>query len=408
MTKKIITIILILIPAFVLIGYKIALDKGFIKSSGKAALSEQTNLANKPVGSYIPSWETAESSAPTNDCTFKTGINYTYYAETGPLWEKNNKFGLYIYAEESRMFEIAQQLVNSNGGEWGYVLIPYNVKDTDYEKWKRVFDQLNNKKLIPIIQLWDVNTGDYKKQTKNAAEFLNNFMWPIKYRYVSVYNEMNDSKFWYGSVNPEEYAKILDYSIKIFKDENEDYFMLNGAFNITASTDDLHMDAFEYMKKMNMKIPGIFEKLDGWASHPYPQPNFSGNVDVEGRWGIRAYEEELKYLKEELGVEKDLPVFITETGWAHAEGSVFNFGYLPVKQVAENLKKAYQDYWLKDSRVRAVTPFTIKYNPPFDHFSWVNSDYVPYLHFEVIKSLNKVRGEPPYLQTEVYNATECE
>lgn len=396
--KKIIVIVLIIVPAVVLVGYKVLMDRGVFNPSGKPVTGIQ-NYQNDKV---------SESSVSAKDCASRTNINYTYYLQTDKFWKKNNKFGLYIYAEESRMFEIAQKLVNSNGGEWGYVLIPYNVKDTDYEKWARAFEQLKNKKLIPIIQLWDVNTSDYKKQTQKASKFLNGFVWPIKYRYVSVYNETNDSKFWYGSVDPEEYAKILEYTINTFKKENEDFFMLNGAFNVTAFSDDLHMDAFTYMEKMNHKVPGIFEKLDGWASHPYPQPNFSGDPNISGRWGIRAYEEELKFLKENLGVKKDLPVFITETGWAHAEGAVYNPSYLPVKEVAENLKTAYEDYWLKDERVRAITPFTIKYNPPFDHFSWVNQDNVPYLHYEVIKSLPKVKGEPPYLQQEVFNEEGCE
>lgn len=366
-----------------------------------------TEIAPSNIAEDATSVEVPGNIQSNSNCEQKSSIEYSYYVDTKPLWEKNNKFGLYIYAEEEDMFEIAQKLVNSNGGEWGYVLIPFNVRDSDSSKWSRVFTQLNNKKLIPIIQLWDVNVNDYKKQTKKAADFLNSFVWPIKYKYISVYNEVNDSKFWGGSVNPEEYAKILDYTIDTFKDENEDFFIMNGAFNITAPTDELHMDAFEYMKRMNDKVPGIFNELDGWASHPYPQPNFSGNVDTGGRWGIRAYEAELAYLKNELNLDKDLPVFITETGWAHAEGAVYNLSYPSVKEVSENFKRAYRDYWLKDERVRAVTPFTIRYNPPFDHFSWVSEDNIPYLHYEEVRSIKKVKGEPPYLKSEVFDADAC-
>ncbi|MFH1648657.1 MAG: hypothetical protein ABIA11_02945, partial [Patescibacteria group bacterium] len=62
------------------------------------------------------------------ECLNTQEIEYLYYAHTDPLWEPNNKFGIYLYAEVKQFFEIAQKLVNSNGGEWGYVLIPYNVK----------------------------------------------------------------------------------------------------------------------------------------------------------------------------------------------------------------------------------------------------------------------------------------
>ena len=339
-------------------------------------------------------------------CTVIQNIEYSYYSNDDPLWKSNNKFGLYIYAEEKDFFEIAQKLVNSNGGEWGYVLIPYNVKDYDEGKWGRVFDQLIKKKMIPVIQLWNFDVSDYQKDTRRAAEFLNKFVWPIKYRYISVYNEPNDDKFWSDRADATEYAKVLDYTIKTFKEVNSDFFMLNGALNTSSPNDDQNIDAFDFMKQMDDSVSGIFDKLDGWASHPYPQPNFSGNPYNTGRWSIRAYEDELKFLKEGLGVEKDLPVFITETGWAHAEGETYNSSYPSVEKVAEFYKIAFEEVWLKDDRVRAVMPFTIRYDPPFDHFSWINKDKVPYLHYEEIKKIEKIKGEPPVLLTgdvDIYN-----
>lgn len=342
------------------------------------------------------------------ECENIQEIEYLYYLDTDPLWEPNNKFGIYVYAEVARFFEVAQDLVNSNGGEWGYVLIPYSVQDQDYDKWSRVFEQLRNKKLIPIIQLWNVDVNNYVDETREAAEFLNRFIWPIKYRYISVYNEPNSSDFWYDKIDPAEYARILDYSITIFKQKNEDFYILNGALNVSAPTDSSYMNPFTFMRLMNDAEPGIFERLDGWASHSYPQPNFSGNPTDTGTWSIRAYDEELIFLKDELNVKKDLPVFITETGWAHAEGVVYNPSYLPVETVGAYFKQAYEDVWLKDNRVRAVMPFTIRYDPPFDHFSWINSDYVPYYHYETIKKMEKVKGEPPELARETIVINSCD
>jgi len=341
-------------------------------------------------------------------CETSDSVEYMYYEDKSATWEKNNKFGLYIYAERKDYFEIAQKLVNSNGGDWGYVLIPYNVKDRDADKWGRVFDQVNNKHLIPVIQLWDVDLEDYKKQTKEAAEFLNEFVWPIKYRYISVYNEMNDAKFWYGKVDPKEYAKVLNYTIDSFKEQNGNFFIMNGAFNVSAETNSSHLDSFEYMRLMNEEIPGIFEKLDGWASHPYPQPNFSGNPYSYGRWGVRAYSDELAYLKNSLGLQKELPVFITETGWAHAEGKDYNSGFLPADTVADLYKIAFEEIWLKDFRVRAIMPFTIRYDAPFDHFSWINEDNIPYKQYDVVKDIKKTKGEPPKLVTKSVGYNNCE
>jgi hypothetical protein len=366
------------------------------------------NGREKHVRTGIPQEQSQTSaSAKTEVCTQKNVLEFYYYAHDYPLWEPNNKYGMYIYPENESFFELAQKLVNSSGGDWGYVLIPYNMADRDYDKWNRVFEQLRNKHLIPIIQLWDVDLDKYKKQTQEAANFLNSFLWPIKYRYISVYNEPNDSSFWYGKTDPAQYAKVLNYSIDIFKGENPDYFMINGALNTSAPSDGKHIDALEFMYQMNQEVPGIFDKLDGWASHPYPQPNFSGSPTARGRWSIRAYEDELEYLVSSLGVKKTLPVFITETGWAHAEGENYNGSYPSVETVSEYFKTAYKDVWLPDDRVRAVIPFTIWYQPPFDHFSWINRDRVPYLHYEVIKKLNKIKGNPPVIKSDEYVVSGC-
>lgn len=356
--------------------------------------------------SYVRKYTSKMFETKPEPCVIED-VNYAYYDGSDPLWKENNKFGLYIYAESGDYFEFAQNLVNSNGGEWGYVLIPYNVKDRDLAKWTKVFEKLANKKLIPIIQLHDVDPEKYKEQTRKAADFLDNFLWPIRYRYISVYNEPNDSKFWYGRVDPAEYATILNYTIDTFKQVNSDYFMLNAGFNSSAASNGAHLDSLVYMKLMNDEVPGIFEKLDGWASHSYPQPNFSASPYNYGRWSIRAYESELSYLKNSLGVSKDLPVFITETGWAHAEGKDFESSYLSQDQVAENFKIAYQEVWLKDDRVRAVTPFTIKYDPPFDHFSWLTKDKVPYPQYDAIKKLSKIKGDPPILKTKTVKISKC-
>ncbi len=334
-----------------------------------------------------------------NLCKYDDQLKYQNYSQYGPTWEPNNKFGIYVYAENSDYFELAQKLVNSHGGEWGYVLIPYNVKDRDKSKWGRVFDQLHAKKLIPVLQLWDLDYDHYEEQTRDAAEFLSKFIWPIRYRYVAVYNEPNSANFWYGRIAPDEYAKILDFTIQTFKEKNPDFYMINAGFNTSAANDKENMDAFDYMKEMDKAVPGIFEKLDGWASHSYPQPNFSANPHNTGRWSISAYDTELTFLKKILNVDKDLPVFITETGWAHAEGTVYEHSFLPVDTVAEYYKQAYEDIWLKDNRVRAVMPFTIWYTEPYDHFSWVTEDKVPYKHYNEVKSLKKVKGHPPTLKS---------
>lgn len=395
-SKKIYILILIFLISFILLGGT------FLYFQGKNVLvSSTTGQTYNPV----PIVETFEEEICEN---YKT-IDFAFYDNKPELFEPNNKFGLYIYAERQDFFEIASKIVNSSGGEWGYVLIPYNVKDRDFKRWSRVFDDLTRLKLIPVIQLWDVTLDKYKSETIGSAKFLDRFDWPTKYRYISVYNEPNDKNFWYGKVDPEGYAEILDFTIDTFRKQNKDFRIMNGAFNVSASTNSVSLDSFEYKKRMNKKVPGIFNKLDAWASHSYPQPNFSGDPLDTGRWSIRAYEKELEFLRQELGVTKELPVFITETGWAHMEGVNDDLSFLPADKVAENFKIAFEKVWLLDKRVRAVMPFTIKYNPPFDHFSWIKEDYKTfYPQAETIKNMPKIKGEAPMLIKGSYKVLDCE
>jgi len=310
---------------------------------------------------------------------------------------KNNKFGIYTYMEVDEFLDLANKLVNSNGGEWGYVLVPYNVKDYRDDRWQRYFTRLNNLKLIPIIQLWDLDKNNADSEINDSANFLNTLPWPTKNRYISVFNEVNDSKFWHNQLNPEYYAKILDQTISTYKNVNENFFMLNGAFNASARNTLTTMDEEEFLIRMEKKVPGVLSKLDGWASHSYPQPNFTGSPLATGRNSIKAYDWELSMLKKRFGVNT-LPVFITETGWPHMEAETYRHDYLPITQVAQNLIYAYKNVWLPDERVVAVTPFTIRYNPPYDNFSWVDKNNKPLFQFKTISKLKKVAGNPPHLQ----------
>jgi len=308
---------------------------------------------------------------------------------------QNNKFGLYIYSEAGYV-KLARDLVNSKGGDWGYVLIPYNVKDYDSGKWKEIFDLFNKYHLIPIVQLWDLSNLNQEEQIIQSANFLNSMPWPIKNRYISVYNEVNDNNFWRGKSNPVVYAEILEKTIDTFKSKSADFFMLNGAFNSSARLGNGFIDERDFLIRMNSAVPGIFKKLDGWASHSYPQPNFSGNPRDTGRDSIKAYEWEMEVLSSLFGVY-NIPVFITETGWAHAEGKEYKGEYLPANIVADYLVYAFENVWLTDPRVVAVTPFTIKYDSPYDHFSWIDENDNPYPQFKAIQKIKKIEGKPPYL-----------
>ncbi len=308
---------------------------------------------------------------------------------TDPTAVLNNKVGLYIYSVKEYA-DLASQLVNSNGGDWGYALVPYAVYDHDFGKWDQFFRKLDQNHLIPIIQLWDLRDS---METAEAAKFLDSLPWPITNHYISVYNEVNDARFWNDQIDPKGYAHVLDDTINVFKAQNPQFFMINGAFNASARTGGNFMDEEEFLVQMDKEKPGIFKKLDGWASHSYPQPNFSGQVLAAGRDSIKAYSWELNLLKTHFGITS-LPVFITETGWAHLEGETLDYKYYPSNQTALFICQAFEEVWLKDDRVVAVTPFTIRYNHPEDHFNWIDKNGKPYAQFWEIQKISKVAGEP--------------
>jgi len=366
-------------------------------------ISLQPSSSNEKVCDYTEVLHMTTSEIDTDD-DIQENIGY-----------QNNKVGLYIYAEVREYAEIASELVNSNGGDWGYVLIPFNVKDDNASRWGALFDRLSEMHLIPIIQLWDLDLDENRdKQIQKSAEFLNALMWPIKPRYISVYNEPNDSKFWKGKTSPAEYAEVLSKTIDTFKALNSHFFILNGAFNASARGGGDYIDEEVFLIRMNDQEPGIFKRLDGWASHPYPQPNFSGSPKAYGRDSIRAYEWELSILKNRFGVDiEKLPVFITETGWAHKESDAHSSGdsvsySLSEHQVADNIKYAFENVWIPDDRIVAITPFTIRYDPPFDNFSWITKSDNPYPQFNAVKDIEKVKGKPPVVTYSKVKVLECE
>lgn len=300
------------------------------------------------------------------------------FAIVDPLSVSNNRFGIHIISPTTHEASIASSLVNSKG-DWGYITVVIEDKDRDLNKWQNFFDDLRTKHLIPIVRLathpqgnnWAVPAMDL---ASDWANFLDQLNWPVKNRYVTIYNEPNHGAEWGGMVDPASYAKVLDATITALKNKNQDFFVLNGGLDAsTPESEPRYKDQLLFMQIMEQTVPGIFEKLDGWVSHSYPNPGFVGSPNDVGRGTIRTYVWELQKLKD-LGVKKDLPVFITETGWKHAEGVVYNPSLPSALKVADYFKSAFENAW-NNSRIVAITPFLLNYpQTPFDHFSFTKPD----------------------------------
>lgn len=319
----------------------------------------------------------------------------------------NNKFGMYMVVDSStlpldrQMKEIAG-IVNSNGGDWGYVIIHRN--DLNHgEKYLKFWDEFfalsHHYHLIPIIQIvtYTFTMESLIADLEFSANFYNNFDWPSSCRIFVIYNETNARDFWGGDINPEMYAEILNRAIDIFKNVNPNYFILNGGFNASSRTGPNYLDEETYLIRMNEKIPGIFSKLDGWSTHAYPQPEFSGDYHNPPSWyGVRdqiaSYQWELELLKNHFGIA-GLPVFITEGGWAHKEGNQPKWQYKPASLTATYFKDAFENVWLPDPRIVSINPFIFNLEA-FSNFNWMNSDGYCYPQCDVVKNIPKTAGSP--------------
>lgn len=298
-------------------------------------------------------------------------------ARFDPLRVPNNRYGIHIL--EPNELDLAARLVNSSGGDWGYVSIVIRSDDRDKKKWQQFFNEARAKHVIPIVRIATKTQQDYweaptEHDAKQWAEFLSSLKWPTNNHYIIIYNEPNHAKEWGNRLDPEGYARELNKTIEAIRQADPNAFLLNAGFDAAApNVENLYMDEAVFLEKMNNAVPGIFDKLDGWTSHSYPQPNFSGSPDDRGRNSIASYRWEQNVLKERF-TQKPFPIFITETGWPNSDGVERNQSFLSEDDVANNFQKAFSEVWI-DQNLVAVTPFTLTYQQkPFDHFSWFRAE----------------------------------
>lgn len=330
---------------------------------------------------------------------------FTSPIETRASFEKinypNNKFGIHLALPSEEDLITAAQLVNSSGGDWGYVTLVIQENDRNREKWQGVFDKMRELHLIPIIRLatFPKDNGWAKPKKEDAvgwADFLDSLNWVIKNRYIVLFNEPNHAKEWEGKIDPADYAAVALEFATTLKNKNPDFFIMMAGFDAAAPSQlPQYEDEEKFLKKILESQSAIFDHLDGWASHSYPNHGFVSLPNATGRNSIRTYLWELNLLNR-LGVKKNLPVFITETGWPHAEGITTEKNYFNQERVAKNFQ-TYFTILAKDLGVVAITPFILNYqSQPFDHFSWRKLGPSPnfYPQFDAVAKLPKIKGRP--------------
>lgn len=315
------------------------------------------------------------------------------FAVENPLAVPNNKVGIHILFPEE--IDQAATLINTNGGDWGYVTIPIQAGDKNLLKWQFFMDRAKTLHVIPIIRL--ATEGDYfntkvwRKPTGedilDFANFLSSLNWPTKNKYVVIFNEVNRGDEWGGSPNPFEYANILEYTGIVFKNKDTDFFVISaGLDNAAPTTLGIYINSITFVDQMFVFSKTVFNNVDGVASHSYPNPGFRQPPSINGKQGTASFIFEKEYIKQISG--KDLPVFITETGW--------NTNTISQEQAATYYKEAFTTIW-SNSEIVAVTPFLLRADlGPFQGFSFMRNNHETVM-YQAIKDLVKIKGMPTVL-----------
>lgn len=328
---------------------------------------------------------------------FLLSFTHKALAVYDPRSSDNNKFGIHILFPEE--ISEAAALVNSSGGDWGYVTIPIRASDRDLDKWQTFMNNAKKYHVIPILRL--ATDGDYfdkivwSKPTNfdilDFANFLNSLSWPTRNRYIVVYNEVNRGDEWGGIPNASEYAQILNYAVDEFKKKNSDFFIISAGFdNASINIPNQYVNQYTFMYQMEGAVPGIFAKIDGIGSHSYPNPGFS-SPPTSAKNGIYSFFYQ-KNIADSLS-GKNVPIFITETGWTSNK--------ISQDEQSNYYDIAFRNYW-NDLNVVAVTPFIFTANQgSFVQFSFIKNGQKTKI-YNTYKSILKVRGQP-ILSKDIFN-----
>lgn len=292
-----------------------------------------------------------------------------------------HKLGIHILQPEQ--LHDADTLVSADDESWHYVTVPITISDLKHEaKWSEFFLEAKKKKIIPIVRLtttfkdgvWAVPT---KYEIVQMIAFLERFEWPTPQRHIVVFNEVNHAKEWGGKIAPEEYADILAFTADWLHTQKDSYIVLPAAMDLAAANTAETLDAFQYWNAVVQHRADVIRKLDGWNSHAYPNPAFTAHVAQTGRNKLDGFLYELELIKPHTN--KNLPVYITETGWRSTAATERHLNYF--------YQYAFENIW-SDERVVAVTPFVLQGSPgPFAEFSFLDDTVKPTAQYYAFRSI---------------------
>ncbi len=276
-----------------------------------------------------------------------------------------NIFGIHL--GDTNDIQKAGPIINASGGDWGYVTVVIRTDLLNHQMWQEFFDRCRQMHITPIIRLATNMENSYWKKPEYSdvdaiTTFLNSLNWPHQKQIIILFNEPNHGSEWGGGVDIKNFVDISSYTAKKFKSLSPNYYILTTGLDLAAPS---NLPEFESATNFYQQIlsykPDYFDNIDALAHHYYPN-----NSPKNFIW-------ELNLLKK-IGIKKDLPVFITETGFQN-------------KKTAPRLLINNLNNWSRDKRIIAVTPFIFNYPyPPFEQFSWL--DRGGNLNYEFKKVVN--------------------
>lgn len=315
-----------------------------------------------------------------------------------PILASDNIFGLHL--SQTSDIQSASKIINSQNGDWGWATIVIQSNQLDRNTWQEFFNNCRQYHIIPLVRIATIGEKDYWKTPEYSdidkmVSFLNSLNWPTKEQHIILFNEINHASEWGGEINIKDFVDKSSYAAKKFKDTNSNFFILSSPLDLAAPENPPEFKSAENVYQEIISInSNYFDQIDGLSSHSYPNHGFVGTPKDTSQHSIRGYLWELDLLKK-LGVNKELPVFITETGWPHREGIKAQNNYYTTKTTSEFLIESLTNVWGQDPKVKAVTPFIYNYTQiPFDHFSWLNQNNQLYPEYQSFIDLPKNKNQP--------------
>lgn len=293
-----------------------------------------------------------------------------------------SKMGIHILHPEE--ITDAKQLVRMHEEDrnWHYVTVPYTIEDIEKtSQWQKFFNEAKKNRIIPLVRLASSMDGQgwtipNRKNTVDQISALSQFEWPTQQKHIIIYNEVNHAKEWGGVIDPIDYARVFRFASSWAHAVDSSFVVMPAAMDLAAPNGSETMEAFNYLTKMYDFDPEIFAYADAWNSHSYPNPGFAASPQRKAKNGMNGFEYELQFLAGKT--EKDLQVYITETGW---EENAALRRWLPAYYVY-----ALEHIWSHD-RVAAVTPFILKGSPgPFTGFSFLDTADNPTTQYRAFRS----------------------